>query len=118
MWIFSILVFYETISETGIKDFDEKIEFFVEISQRQKKMFLTLLGGCLVKRYQYLVCVLVLVVVLFAITGCATLFHSDRASMTPDQRGGIDVGMFILDIFWFPWGWIVDFITGCIWLPR
>ena len=61
---------------------------------------------------------LVLLAVVVVTSGCATIFYSDRARLSPSQRGSLDVGMFILDIFWFPWGWIIDFLTGCIWTPA
>jgi len=66
-----------------------------------------------------LLLVALLICVVLASFGCATIFHSDRMNMPPERRGSLDVGMFILDIFFFwPWSWLVDFLTGCIWLPR
>ena len=66
------------------------------------------------------VCVL-LVAVVFAVSGCATIFYPSRMDVPPERRGGIDVGMLVLDILFTPGfglvGLIVDFATGCIWRP-
>jgi hypothetical protein len=54
--------------------------------------------------------------------GCATMFYPSRSTLTSEERGPLDPGMLVLDILFTPGygvlGLIIDFATGCIWMPN
>ncbi len=72
---------------------------------------------CFVKQVIILV---VIGAILFSSIGCATMFYPSR---TRQQRPGTlytyDFGMMVVDILFTPFtlGWLIDTITGAIWIP-
>ena len=66
-------------------------------------------------------CVMLVAVLLVAsVAGCATLFRCERVGRSPSQVGKLDWGWFVMDVmnilFLNPFPLITDFITGAIYM--
>jgi hypothetical protein len=72
------------------------------------------------KRLRKGVCAALLAVVLATGTnGCSTFYHYERVGMPKSERGDVDVGMIIINLFSnLGLGIIVDAITGSMWCPK
>jgi len=68
-------------------------------------------------------CVMLVAVLLVAsVAGCATLFRSERVGRSPSQVGKLDWGWLVMDIvsiLWLnPFPIIADFATGAIYMGK
>jgi len=68
-------------------------------------------------------CVMLVAVLLVAsVAGCATLFRCERVGRSPSQVGKLDWGWLVMDIasiLWLnPFPLITDFITGAIYMGK
>ena len=68
-------------------------------------------------------CVMLVAVLLVAsVAGCATLFRCERVGRSPSQVGKLDWGWLVMDIvsiLWLnPFPIITDFITGAIYMGK
>ena len=66
--------------------------------------------------------VMAVTILCLASFNCATICHPSRSALSSEERGSLDFGMLVLDILFTPGygllGIIIDFATGCVWLPN